>query len=124
MKRRNERISPRISLTIPIEIQAEGRLKSLRETCMSENLSARGICFVTHLPLLAGSIISMVFIMPRELTERLVTPFRYTGCVLRVSCLEGMVQRYRVAASLLWLTDVHLRKSGSPADDHGCRDAA
>jgi len=124
MKTRNERFSPRVSLSIPIQVRPEGKLTGLEEICMSENLSACGVCFVTHLPLVAGNLIEMIFIMPRELTVRSVTPFRYTGKVLRVCGLEGPEQSYRVAASLLWLTDVRPRKSRPLPNDNGRQDAA
>src|SRR5271165_1849910 len=99
------RAAPRVSITIHVEVRPQGKLKGLVEICMSENVSASGICFVTGLHLDLGELIEMIFIMPQELTERLVGPFRYTGRVLRIQRAKGPREKYHVAANLLWLAD-------------------
>lgn len=124
MKTTIERKVPRINFRMPVEVRLHGKLNNLKETCISENVSANGISFVTGIPLSVGNRIDMIFVMPRELTEKFMTPFKYTGKVLRVRRVEGPEERYQVAASLLWLTSIGPIMSKRYSDDNKCETAA
>lgn len=124
MRRTTERVVPRISFRMPVEVRRQGQFRGLTVTCMSENLSANGISFVTRLPLTVGHLIDMVFVMPRELTERLITPFQYTGRILRVHRIDGPEEKYQVAANLLWLSNIGPRMSDLDSDKRDCQSAA
>jgi hypothetical protein len=124
MKRTHERLFSRIAFRMPIEVWPHGKLKGLKDMAMSENLSSNSISFVTNLPLGVGNRIDMIFVMPRELTDRAVTTFRYAGIILRVHPVEGQEGKYQVVSNLLWLSDLGLRMSERELKGTDCRNTA
>jgi hypothetical protein len=99
------RKAPRINERMPLVVEHQGELVLDAEHCVSENLSASGICFSTRVPRKVRQIVDIILVMPFELTGREETPVRYKAKVLRVLPI-GASQKYKVAAKFLSVTNV------------------
>jgi Tfp pilus assembly protein PilZ len=54
----------------------------------SENLSERGVFFVTNAPLVIGSAVEILLKMPEEISGRPTTEWRCTGHVVRIEPVD------------------------------------
>jgi hypothetical protein len=77
------RIGKRLGFKIPIRVSI---LKSAapEQRAESLNVSARGICFATDLPLRKGTPVHVVFDMPEEVSHKPTSEWRCTGHVVHI----------------------------------------
>jgi hypothetical protein len=77
------RLAERFGLKIPLRVRIA---KSAAPEHMAEslNVSARGICFATDLPLGKGTPVHLAFEMPEEVTQKPACEWRCTGHVVHV----------------------------------------
>jgi len=61
----------------------------------SVNLSERGICFVTALPLEKGELVEILLKMPEQVSGEPMTEWRCTGSIVRVE-RDDSTNEYRV----------------------------
>jgi hypothetical protein len=83
MPRSERRLAERFGLKIPVRVRVP---KSATPERLAEslNISRRGICFATDLPLCEGMPVQLVFEMPKEVTQKPTAEWRCTGHVVHV----------------------------------------
>ena len=83
MMKSERRLSERFSLKIPLRVRVP---KSSVPERLSEsvNISTRGVCFATDLPLREGMPVQLIFEMPEEVTHKPASEWRCTGHVVHV----------------------------------------
>lgn len=83
MSGKERRLAVRHTLKIPLRVCL---LKSAAPERPAEslNLSTRGICFATNLPLREGTPVQVVFEMPEEVTHEPASEWRCSGHVVHV----------------------------------------
>ena len=77
------RLAERFSLKIPLLVRM---LKSALPGCRAEslNISTRGICFATNLPLREGTPVHVLFEMPEEVAHKPASEWRCAGHVVHL----------------------------------------
>jgi hypothetical protein len=83
MTRTERRLAERFSLKIPLRVRI-AKSAALEHTTKSLNISKRGICFATDLPLSKGTPVHLAFQMPEEITRKPASEWRCTGHVVHV----------------------------------------
>jgi len=83
MPRPERRLAERFGLKIPLRVRIADPA-ALDHTAESVDISARGICFATDLPLSKGTPVHLVFEMPEEVTHKPASEWRCTGHVVHV----------------------------------------
>jgi hypothetical protein len=83
MPQAERRFAERIDLKIPLWVRVP---KSAVPERLAEslNISRRGICFATDLPLREGTPVQLVFEMPEEVTGKPAAQWRCTGHVVHL----------------------------------------
>ena len=77
------RLAQRFPLKIPIRVRIP-KSAATERAAESLNLSTRGICFATDLPLREGTPVQLDFEMPEEVTHKASSEWRCTGHVIHV----------------------------------------
>jgi hypothetical protein len=90
MNESERRIDTRVDLRIPLKFRVLNYPGSTEQTAQSENISQRGIYFLTNIPLKVGTPLEVSLRMPEDLGGRLASDVK---CIARV---------------------VHVRQSSSP----------
>jgi hypothetical protein len=85
------RLAKRFGLKIPIRVRIS-RSSAPEQRVESLNLSARGICFATDLPLREGAPVNLVFEMPEEVSHKPTSEWHCTGHVVHIQA-NGSLQR-------------------------------
>lgn len=83
MTRTERRLAKRFGLRIPLRVRIAKPAGS-EHTAESLNVSERGICFTTDLPLCKGTPVHLAFEMPEEVTHKPACEWRCTGHVVHV----------------------------------------
>ena len=83
MTRTERRLAERFGLKIPLRVRIANPA-ALDHTAESVDISARGICFATDLPLSKGTPVHLVFEMPEEVTHKPASEWCCTGHVVHV----------------------------------------
>src|ERR1700740_2584025 len=83
MSRPERRLAERFGLKIPLRVRIANPA-ALDHTAESLNISTRGICLATDLPLSKGTPVHLVFEMPEEVTQKPAAEWRCTGHVVHV----------------------------------------
>src|SRR5260370_22220390 len=83
MTRTERRLAERFGLKIPLRVRIANPA-ALDHTAESVDISTRGICFATDLPLSKGTPVHLVFEMPEEVTQKPASEWRCTGHVVHV----------------------------------------
>ncbi len=83
MTRTERRLAERFGLKIPLRLRI-AKSAAPEHTVESLNVSARGICFATDLPLCTGTPVHLDFEMPEEVTHKPASEWRCTGHVVHV----------------------------------------
>jgi hypothetical protein len=81
MNSRERRIDTRINVRVPLRFRALNNPGSPEQTAESENISQRGICFATTVPLQVGTPLEVSIRMPQELAGKTSSDVK---CVARV----------------------------------------
>jgi Tfp pilus assembly protein PilZ len=83
MSRTERRLAERFGLRIPLRIRI-AKSAAPEHAAESLNISTRGMCLATDLPLSKGTPVHLAFEMPEEVTRRPVAEWRCTGHVVYV----------------------------------------
>ncbi len=83
MSRPERRLAERFGLKVPLRVRIANHA-ALDHRAESVDISARGICFATDLPLSKGTPVHLVFEMPEEVTHKPASEWRCTGHVVHV----------------------------------------
>ena len=83
MTQAERRLAERFELKIPLRVRIATSI-ALDHTAESLNISTRGICFTTELPLCKGTPVHLVFEMPEQVTHKPASEWRCTGHVVHV----------------------------------------
>jgi hypothetical protein len=83
MTRTERRLAKRFGLRIPLRVRI-AKSAAPEHTAESLNISTRGICFATDLPLCKGTPVHLAFVMPEEVTNKPASEWRCTGHVVYV----------------------------------------
>ena len=83
MTRTERRLAERFGLKIPLRVRI-AKPAAAEHTAESLNVSTRGICFATDLPLRQGTPVHVAFEMPEEVAHKPASEWRCTGHVVHV----------------------------------------
>ena len=83
MSRPERRLAQRFGLKIPLRVRIANPA-ALDHTAESVDISTRGICLATDLPLSKGTPVHLVFEMPEEVTQKPAAEWHCTGHVVHV----------------------------------------
>ncbi len=81
MSSSERRIDTRVNICVPLRFRALNNPGSTEQTAESENISQRGMYFMTHVPLKVGTPVEVSLRMPQELAGRVASDVK---CVARV----------------------------------------
>jgi hypothetical protein len=85
------RLAKRFGFKIPIRVRIP-KSSAPEQRVESLNVSARGICFTTDLPLQKGASVHLVFEMPEEVSHKPTSEGHCTGHVVHIQA-NGSLQR-------------------------------
>lgn len=77
------RFGERFALRIPLRVSVP-KSAAAERSVESLNVSPRGLCFATDLPLRVGTPVRLVFEMPEEISHKPTSHWRCTGHVVHV----------------------------------------
>jgi hypothetical protein len=77
------RLAERFGFKIPLRVRIPKSGVS-EQSAESLNVSARGVCFVTDLPLRKGTPVQLAFEMPEEVSHKPTSEWRCTGHVVHI----------------------------------------
>lgn len=77
------RLAERFGLKIPLRVRLP-KSAAPEHRAESLNVSARGICFATNLPLREGTPVQVTFEMPEQVSHKPAAEWRCTGHVVHV----------------------------------------
>jgi hypothetical protein len=109
MSSSERRIDTRVNICVPLRFRALNNPGSTEQSAESENISQRGMYFMTHVPLKIGTPVEVSLRMPQELAGKTASDVK---CVARVVHVKpntnpgGMlgiglhIERYEAKASL------------------------
>jgi hypothetical protein len=81
MNASERRIDTRVDIRVPLSFRALNNPGSTEQLAQSENISQRGIYFLTSFPLKVGTALEVSLRMPQELGGRMASDMK---CVARV----------------------------------------
>ena len=81
MSSSERRIDTRVNVSVPLRFRALNNPGSTEQTAQSENISQRGLYFLTNVPLKIGTPVEVSLRMPQEIAGRVATEVK---CVARV----------------------------------------
>jgi len=85
MSESDRRLAPRYNLKIPLRIQPIGEPKAAERAADSEDVSTRGIYFLSDLSFPVGTPLQIKLRMPPEVTGKTSREWNCTGRVVRTS---------------------------------------
>jgi hypothetical protein len=81
MSSSERRIDTRVNVSVPLRFRALNNPGSTEQTAQSENISQRGLYFLTNVPLKIGTPVEVSLRMPQEIAGKVATDVK---CVARV----------------------------------------
>jgi hypothetical protein len=81
MSSSERRIDTRVNICVPLRFRALNNPEATEQTAESENISQRGMYFLTTVPLKVGTPVEVSLRMPQELAGKLASDVK---CVARV----------------------------------------
>ena len=81
MSSSERRIDTRVNIRVPLRFRALNNPGATEQTAESENISQRGLFFMTDVPLKVGTPVEVSLRMPQELSENVASEVK---CVARV----------------------------------------
>ncbi len=108
MSSSERRIDTRVNISVPLRFRALNNPGSTEQTAQSENISQRGIYFLTNIPMKVGTPVEVSLRMPQELAGKAATDVKCVARVVHIrqtSAPGGMsgiglhIERYEAKAS-------------------------
>jgi Tfp pilus assembly protein PilZ len=108
MSSSERRIDTRVNIRVPLRFRALNNPGSTEQTAESENISQRGMYFMTTVPLNIGTPVEVSLRMPQELAGKVASDVKCMGRVVHVkpSAAAGgksgiglHIERYEAKAS-------------------------
>jgi hypothetical protein len=93
----NWRESPRFALHVPLWIRPMDFSQTPSQRAETSNISASGLCLLTELPFLLGTIVEMFLKMPAEIMGEIEREWCCKGRVVRVSDADAAGRQRSVA---------------------------
>jgi hypothetical protein len=109
MNSAERRIDTRVKIRVPLRFRVLNNPGSTEQAAESENISQRGIYFVTNVPLSVGTPVEISLRMPAELTGRTSSEVRCVARVVHVQPGQALggrsgiglhIERYEAKASV------------------------
>ena len=109
MSSSERRIDTRVNIRVPLRFRALNNPGSTEQTAESENISQRGMYFMTNVPLKVGTPVEVSLRMPQELDGKSASDVKCVARVVHVrpsSTPGGMlgiglhIERYEAKASM------------------------
>jgi Tfp pilus assembly protein PilZ len=109
MNSSERRIDTRVNVRVPLRFRALNNPGSTEQTAQSENISQRGLYFLTNVPLKIGTPVEVSLRMPQELSGRVASDVKCVARVVHVRpsyAPDGMsgiglhIERYEAKASV------------------------
>ena len=109
MSSSERRIDTRVNVRVPLRFRALNNPGSTEQTAQSENISQRGLYFLTNVPLKIGTPVEVSLRMPQELSGKVASDVKCVARVVHVrpsSAPDGMsgtglhIERYEAKASV------------------------
>ena len=109
MSSSERRIDTRVNIRVPLRFRALNNPGSTEQTAESENISQRGMYFLTNVPLKIGTPVEVSLRMPQELAGKVVSDVKCVARVVHVrqsSAAGGLlgiglhIERYEAKAAL------------------------
>ena len=109
MNSSERRIDTRVNVRVPLRFRALNNPGSTEQTAQSENISQRGLYFLTSVPLKVGTPLEVSLRMPQELAGRVASDVKCVARVVHIrqgSAPGGMsgiglhIERYEAKASV------------------------
>ena len=109
MSSRERRIDPRVNIRVPLRFRALNNPGATEQTAESENISQRGLYFLTAVPLKVGTPVEVSLRMPQAVAAPVSTDVKCVARVVHVrqnAALGGKlgiglyIERYEAAALL------------------------
>jgi hypothetical protein len=85
MSSSERRIDTRVNVCVPLRFRALNNPGAVEQTAESENISQRGMYFMTAVPLKVGTPVEVSLRMPQELSGRLSSDVKCVARVVHVS---------------------------------------
>jgi hypothetical protein len=108
MSSSERRIDTRVNISVPLRFRALNNPGSTEQTAQSENISQRGLYFLTNVPLKIGTPVEVSLRMPQEIAGRMATDMKCVARVVHVRQSSGPggmlgiglhIERYEAKAS-------------------------
>jgi hypothetical protein len=109
MNSSERRFDTRVNVNVPLRFRALNNPGATEQTAQSENISQRGLYFLTDVPLKIGTPVEVSLRMPQELSGRVSSDVKCVARVVHVkqsSAPGGMsgiglhIERYEAKASV------------------------
>jgi len=109
MNSSERRIDTRVNVRVPLRFRALNNPGSTEQAAQSENISQRGLYFMTSVPLKIGTPVEVSLRMPQELSGRVASDVKCVARVVHVrqsSSPDGLsgiglhIERYEAKASV------------------------
>ncbi len=109
MNSRERRIDPRVSIAVPLRFRALNNPSATEQVAQSENISQRGLFFLTSVPLKVGTPVEVLLRMPQAIAGASASDVRCVARVVHVrenAALGGKlgiglhIERYEAAAAM------------------------
>ncbi len=107
MSSSERRIDTRVNICVPLRFRVLNSPESTEETAESENISQRGMYFLTTVPLKVGTPVEVSLRMPQELAGKMSSDVKCVARVVHVRPSAGgkagiglHVERYEAKASV------------------------
>ena len=81
MSSSERRIDSRVNISVPLRFRALNNPGATEQVAEAENISQRGMYFLTHVPLKVGTAVEVSLRMPQELAGKVASDVK---CVARV----------------------------------------
>ena len=85
MSSNERRIDTRVNVRVPLRFRALNNPGAVEQTAESENISQRGMYFMTAVPLKIGTPVEVSLRMPQELAGRVASDVKCVARVVHVS---------------------------------------
>jgi hypothetical protein len=109
MSSSERRIDTRVNVCVPLRFRVLNNPGSTEQTAHSENISQRGLYFMTNVPLKVGTPVEVSMRMPQEIAGQVVSDVKCVARVVHVKPnaapggLSGIgvhIERYEAKASV------------------------
>jgi Tfp pilus assembly protein PilZ len=109
MSSSERRIDTRVNVRVPLRFRALNNPGSTEQTAQSENISQRGLYFLTNVPLKIGTPVEVSLRMPQELSGKVASDVKCVARVVHVrpssapDVMSGIglhIERYEAKASV------------------------